>query len=379
MSKIRVLCIENIAVEAAHRQIYRHLASQDDLDVHLLAPERWREAQSLVECEPERDSPLHVHQSKILFGFRQHRVLYRSLGKILTSLKPDFIFLDQEPENFAAIQGILFKRNYAPHAALALVSSRNIDHVKLGFPYQAEFIHRKCDEFVLRHPVDVCFVRTQAAEPLMRKYAKRIVHLPFPIDTTRLKRPDARREAQNQLTVGYVGRLVEQKGVRMLLELFPQLPEKINMMFVGKGPMRDELMQQAMKSTGRLRVLPPVPHKELAGVFSQMDVVVVPSLDTKLWKEQCPRVPMEAMACEVPVIGSDSGGIPEVLGDAGMIIQQADAIALRDAVDRVLREPALRESLARKGRQRVLDHFQVSVVASRMADVIRQTIQQKKD
>ena len=379
-SKIRVLCVENIAVEAAHRHVYRHLADRDDMEVHLLTPERWREAQSLVECEPEPNPNLHVHRSGIHFGFRQHRVLYKSFSQILATVKPDFIFLDQEPENFAAVQGIRLRRKFAPNAVLSLVSSRNIDHVKIGFPYKVEYLHRQCDRFVTRHPVDVCFVRTQAAEQFMHSYAKRIVHLPFPIEVSRLKKVQGKRRPPQLFTIGYVGRLIEPKGVQLLFDLLPTFPENVRMVFVGKGSLGEQLTLRARELglSDRLTIRPPVPHKELPNVFSEMDVVVVPSVDTKFWKEQCPRVPMEAMACEVPVIGSSSGGIPEVLGNAGLIFEQGNPQALRDAINRVLQERPLRDNLAVLGRKRVLDNFQVSVVAGRMAETILRAINEKQ-
>jgi glycosyltransferase involved in cell wall biosynthesis len=66
---------------------------------------------------------------------------------------------------------------------------------------------------------------------------------------------------------------------------------------------------------------------------------------------------MEAMACGVPVIGSASGEIPHVIGDAGLVVPEGDHVALRDAVARVLTDATLRRDLAAKGRQRVLECF----------------------
>ncbi len=378
MTRFRILIVDNLAVESSKRSFHRALASMPEFEVHVMSPRQWQEAGNVMQCEPE-DSLLQLHATEVFFRYRQHRVLYKSFPQILATVKPDFIFLDQEPENFAAIQGIRLRRKYAPNAVLSLVSSRNIDHVKVGFPYKAEYLHRQCDRFVVRHPVDVCFVRTQAAVSFMHPYAKQVVHLPFPIEASRFKKIQDRREQPESFTIGYVGRLIEPKGVQMLFDLLPTFPKDVRMLFVGKGPLGEQLSSRARELgiNDRLSIRPPVPHKELPNVFSKMDVVVVPSVDTKFWKEQCPRVPMEAMACEVPVIGSNSGGIPEVLGDAGLIFKQRDANALRDSIIRMMQNSVLRDNLAAKGRKRVLENFQVSVVAGRMAETIVRSVSEK--
>jgi glycosyltransferase involved in cell wall biosynthesis len=375
--KIRVLFTENLAVESAHREIYRVLAERNNLEVHLLVPRSWKEAHGLVMCEPEASPSLHVHQSHILFGYRQHRVMYRELGRIMRTVRPHMVVLDQEPENYAAIQGVIARNKSSPDAKLALTSSRNIDHVGIGFPYRFELTHRWCDRYVRRHPVDACFVRTKAAIPFMQRYARDIVHIPFSVDANGLmKRPSTKQSngKSGLITIGYLGRLIEPKGVRLLLNAFPYLPANTRLMFVGRGELGDTLKAEAIRmGVGeRVIILPPVPHDEVPGVLAQMDLIVVPSLETKYWKEQCPRVPMEAMACGVPVIGSQSGGILEVLGETGRFFRTGDLEDLVEKLLQVIGDPSARKSMAALGRARVLGEYDVPLIAARMAEVILQ-------
>jgi glycosyltransferase involved in cell wall biosynthesis len=88
-----------------------------------------------------------------------------------------------------------------------------------------------------------------------------------------------------------------------------------------------------------------------------MDVMVLPSLTTKFWKEQFGHVLIEAFACETPVIGSSSAEIPNVIGEAGLIAPEGDAAALRDALARLMGDAGLRAALARRGRERALAHY----------------------
>jgi glycosyltransferase involved in cell wall biosynthesis len=94
-----------------------------------------------------------------------------------------------------------------------------------------------------------------------------------------------------------------------------------------------------------------------------MDCLVLPSRTTKKWKEQFGRVLIEAMACEVPVIGSDSGEIPNVIGESGLIFKEGDVDDLASKLKLLITNMDLRVELAGKGRQRVLKHFTQEKVA----------------
>ena len=101
--------------------------------------------------------------------------------------------------------------------------------------------------------------------------------------------------------------------------------------------------------------------------YRSLDLLVLPSRTRPNWKEQFGRVLIEAMACGVPVLGSDSGEIPHVIGDAGIVFPEGDVEMLRCQVQRLMVDRAARNSLAAAGRQRVLDRFT-------MAEIARQTV-----
>ena len=82
----------------------------------------------------------------------------------------------------------------------------------------------------------------------------------------------------------------------------------------------------------------------------------------------------EAMACGVPVVSSDGGALPEVVGAAGIIVPARNVDALTDAIDALLRDPRRREELGAQGRQRILDEFCWDVCAHQMLDYYRQVL-----
>ncbi len=165
--------------------------------------------------------------------------------------------------------------------------------------------------------------------------------------------------------VGYIGRLVEQKGLMLLLEAMRGMDPDVRLLLVGEGPQLPELRKRAsaLGIQGRTSFTPPVPHAGVPEVLRQIDVLVLPSTDTRYWSEQFGRVLIEAMACGVPVLASDSGGIPEVVGEAGILFRRGDSNELREKLQRLLgdRKEWMRRSVA--GRERALNEFDVPVVA----------------
>jgi glycosyltransferase involved in cell wall biosynthesis len=113
--------------------------------------------------------------------------------------------------------------------------------------------------------------------------------------------------------------------------------------------------------------------------LKDLDVLVLPSVTIlPMHREQFGRVLVEAMAAGVPVVGSSSGAIPEVIGDAGLLVPERDPGALAQAIDRVLSEPELRESLIERGRRRAQQHFAWPVVARQTVELLRAALAHRR-
>jgi glycosyltransferase involved in cell wall biosynthesis len=98
--------------------------------------------------------------------------------------------------------------------------------------------------------------------------------------------------------------------------------------------------------------------------LSCLDVLVLPSKTTPHWKEQFGRILTEAMACEVAVIGSRSGEIPQTIGDAGLTFREGDSQELFEKIQFLLERDTLRDTLGKKGRARVLEKYTNGRLAS---------------
>jgi glycosyltransferase involved in cell wall biosynthesis len=152
----------------------------------------------------------------------------------------------------------------------------------------------------------------------------------------------ARREFQvDGFTIGYVGRLVREKGLFTVLDALKCCQQPVYFLMMGDGPARNELSDRISKLglEGRVRMLPSQPQERVARFMNAVDVLALMSITTSTWKEQFGRVIIEAQACGLPVIGSTSGSIPSVVGAGGWILEECDSKALADLLDRLALHP----------------------------------------
>jgi len=149
------------------------------------------------------------------------------------------------------------------------------------------------------------------------------------------------------------------------------LPDYCRAVFIGNGPMKTALSEQAARLGVTERVLfkTGVPTSQVPHEMEQWDVHVLPSLSRPNWIEQFGRTLAEAMACEIPVIGSSSGEIPHVIGNAGLIFKEGDAHELSACVQKLLDDPFLHAELAQRGRKRVLENYSQAQIARQTYEV----------
>ena len=191
-----------------------------------------------------------------------------------------------------------------------------------------------------------------------------------PMDRQRLKEELG---LEGEHIVGFVGRLVPEKGVLVLLAAMRRLPKEVHCLLVGDGLLRAELELWAAlpELRNRIHLRSAMEPEHLVKYLNCLDVLTLPSLTTTHWKEQYGRVLGEAMACGVPVVGSDSGAIPEVMGPAGLIVTEGNTVALADSLRTVIFNVEARQRLAEAGLQRAHRELSVQVMAERLLDFYR--------
>jgi glycosyltransferase involved in cell wall biosynthesis len=194
--------------------------------------------------------------------------------------------------------------------------------------------------------------------------------------------PDLRQSLGlgDRFVVGFAGRLVPEKGCEDLMRAFAELPDCCHLLMVGGGRERERLSQLAhsLDIAQRVTFQPTVPHREVPRYLNCMDCLVLSSHTTPIWAEQFGLILAQAMACGVPVVGSDCGAIPEVISDAGLIFPEGDVEALRTNLLQLQTDPALRTALSARGRARVEAHYTHQRIAEQTFALYQQVMSSRR-
>jgi glycosyltransferase involved in cell wall biosynthesis len=176
----------------------------------------------------------------------------------------------------------------------------------------------------------------------------------------------------DDFVLGYVGNLTDQKGWRHLLRALELLPREFRLVVAGDGPQRAELEAAIAKVAlaGRVSYVGLLPKATLWGLYRRLDCLVMPSVTTPLLKEQFGAVLCDAMVMGVPIVGSSSGAIPEVIGPAGLVVPEEDPEALAEALRRLRGDADLRARLAAAGPPRFHREFAIPAYADKIATAL---------
>lgn len=383
---MRVFFAWHAAVEREYRKLFAALA---DLGVTLVvvAPTAWTEGgrlQRISLAEGERGYtliPLPVLFRDRLKGFCYFNVI--TIARALRFCAPQVVHIFEEPYSAVCFELVLLAKIFAPDAGVVIQSFENLPlRQRPPFSWFESFSLAKADGLIV--------VPREGLEVWRGKgYKGPVAHLPVGIDERIFTRRDAvhpvisKVKSSKVLTIGYVGRLVPEKGIETLLQACSRLmQEGIGhvLYIVGTGPYESHL-RQAARQLGIAELvcfLGLVKAEQLPSVYSGLDVLVLPSRTTARWKEQFGRVLVEAMACGVAVVGSTSGEIPNVVGDAGLIFSEGDVADLTRALRELAVKPELRLSLAAAARRRVLDNYTWTAVAAKTLQFYEEVLSSAK-
>jgi glycosyltransferase involved in cell wall biosynthesis len=383
--------VSKALVVGAYQRKVEELAQQADIALTVIVPPGWREGRSLERLDRAHTQGYDLIVAPLAFNGQFHLHFYPTLGQLLRQLRPDILHMDEEPYNLATWLAVrqgrtvgarcLFftwqnlQRDYPwPFSGFERSVHAGAAHAIAGNPTAVEVLRAKG----YRGPVTV--IPQFGVDPGIFSPRKVDSHTPTP---TREDDPSSSVVRPSSFTIGYAGRLVPEKGIDVLLRACAMLPPALDwtLHLLGDGPERGRLADTARELgiDGQVRFLGRVPSTQAAQFYRTLDVLVLPSLSRPNWVEQFGRVLTEAMACGVPVVGSRSGEIPWVIGDAGRIFPEGDTDALTSILAELGSDPAQRGALAAAGRARVLSHFTQAQVASATAVVYREMMRGPAD
>ena len=343
------------------------------VELRVLVPDRWREYGQWREPQQPVEGDYEFQVGRVRWPWsgpaQWYLLWYPELARTLREFQPDVIDIWEEPWSLVSAQTVWLCRRLLPQAKIIIETEQNIAKT-LPPPFES------FRSYTLRHADFVVGRSQEAVENTRAKgYEKPAAAVPNAVDAD-LFRPLDRDECRRALglsgfVVGYIGRLVEEKGLTEVVDALALCPPDVNLLFLGSGAHQPALEQRVAEAglADRVRFLPARPLEELPQVMNALDTLVLPSRTTPRWKEQFGRVIIEAQACERPVVGSASGAIPEVIGGAGLVFPERDAKALADALLELRADPERAREMGRIGRRQVEEHYTWARVAERMREI----------
>lgn len=380
MHKRRVLVVSHECVTQLNQQLYAEVQRLTGWDFTLVLPAIWRDefGNNLRPAVlPGFDAdllavPVLLSGNIILHSYRLN------FRRLLSQRQFDLIYVNHEPYAMSTSQ----------------VCWANLQSAKLPFGFHScQNIYKKypipfswLERMVYRSSSFAFPITDAVAEVLRQKGFKGDAALcPFPFDPS-LYHPLSEAERQqliprveNELIIGYVGRLVEQKGLQTLVKAVARLPRSgWKLVIIGTGPYEaafDQLVNQHGLADRVVR-LGYVAHEVTPRYLAAMDILVLPSETRPNWKEQFGRVLIEAMACGCAVVGSDSGEIPTIVkaSGGGRVFPEANPAALADVLQQMMTDENQRKEFARAGHDWANQSISLPAVATSVTQAMERAL-----
>ena len=349
---MRVVRIAHSSLTPALRQRERALVKcYPDVDLQVVTTERFKEAEMEVEATPDDLFPVRTASSHLSKHIQLFVYDPRPIVKALREHRPHLIDMSHEPYSVAGAEVLTLCKWFAPGVPIVMQTNQNIHH---NYPPPFNWLEQRA----FRRVAAAYACSETVVEVLRAKgFKKPAPIVPFGVDTKAFSpRPPQEVQADQPLTIGYIGRMLPGKGLNVLATALDKIRNQSwRLLVVGDGPERESFENQlsAFGLMDRAEFTGAINFALVPEYFHKLDVLVIPTETTKRIREQFGRVIVEAMASRVPVIGSTCGAIPEVIGDAGLVFPERDAGALAEALQQMLSDSELRERLTKAGMERV--------------------------
>ena len=379
----------------------RHL-TRKGVDVLVLAPHD-ADYKTLESFEN-----ISIRRFRYFFPHRLQRLCYRS--GILNNIKSDLMATFQIP--------LLFLSELVWLAQIAAFHQIDLVHAHWTFPQGLvaiaikKLFHTPCvvtlhgsDVHGLKHPLfkrlnrmvahqaDACTANSAATRDAVSGLEHPInIHIiPMGVDPGFLTKKQTGRDTLRQSVhadgrlILYVGRLVRIKGVDRLIQAMPAVMEKhpdARLVIVGDGPEKKDLLALSQKLQLRQHTFfrAEMPQESLVEWYSAADLFVLPSrINPSGEKEGQGVVLLEAMACGLPVVASNVGGIPSIVKHekTGMLVRPGDAADISAKICMLLEKHDLRHQIIENARHMVLEQFTWETIAESFINTYQAVIRTK--
>ncbi|MCC6455670.1 MAG: glycosyltransferase [Caldilineaceae bacterium] len=360
---MHVVMVSKALVVGAYQRKAEEIARRG-VKLTVLVPPSWRDRRGRQVVTAQHTEGYTLRTIPLWLNGNFHLHCYPTLARELAHLQPDLLHMDEEPYNLATY--------------LALGAARRLGIPALFFTWQ-NLMRNYPPPFAWWERANYrsaghALAGNQDAAAVLRSkgYQGPLTVVPqFGVDPAIFTPASASHLVDAPLRIGYAGGLLPEKGLDLLLRACAALQGAWQLTLVGEGESRTDLVALAAELgiADRVRFDVRLESHAMPAFYRNLDAFVLPSRTLPTWKEQFGRVLIEAMSCAVPVVGSMSGEIPNVLGGAGLLFAEGDVDALAGHLQRLLADPTMRATVGQAGRARVLAHYTMQQVAAQTVDV----------
>ncbi|RUT00248.1 glycosyl transferase family 1 [Dulcicalothrix desertica PCC 7102] len=362
----RVLFVSQAYVVGVNQGKLNAIAETGKAEVGLLVPSNWKALEWNRQFVVETPYPkIKVYTAPVMFSGRGGAYVFNPLRiwQVIKDFQPDIIQVEQEVFSLCALEFAICSR--ITGKPLALFGWENMERI-LSAP------RRWVSNFVM-DTVKLMLPGNHDGANLMRKwgYTGLMEIIPQIGVDTQLFAPKATKTQNEVFNIGFLGRLVPEKGVDTIFAAVRHLLDKglkCQITICGTGYIEEALRSEAQKLqiTDSIIWRGGIRHDQAPSEISNFDVLVLPSRTAATWKEQFGHVLIEAMAMGVPVIGSDSGEIPRVIGRDDLVFPEDNAIALAAILERMIHEPNWWQEVGKFGSNIVQQNYTHQRIAQRL-------------
>jgi len=347
-----------------------------DWNVHVYAARDWRDEFGVqtprssgspvrlteIPVFPNGSIPLHVWSPRALIEMRRFR--------------PDVAYVYHEPFGIATAELFAFARG----SGVPVLGFHTAQNLRKRYPAAIRIAER----FVCKNASFATAVSAEATEALRwRGFRGPVSRFDFSLDLEKFEFSE--RSFRPPVRLGFLGRLVEAKGVDVALDAVRNLSDRgifASFQIAGIGPHEGELRSKVsqMGLGDRVSFAGRLSPNDVPTFYKSIDLLIVPSITTAGWKEQFGRVVIEAAASGVPVVASTSGELPGLVDrlKCGWTSAEGDPVALSSLLADLISRPARLSEVARAGRAMAVAAHSESAVAGQLVDAIGAALEAKR-
>jgi len=377
--KLRVLFVSHAYVVGVNQGKLNAIAQTGNVEVGLLAPSNWKALEWNRPLPLENPYPkLHLYSAPVLLSGKGGAHMYApwDLWHVLNNFKPDILQVEEEVFSLSTFELALWSR--LTKTPMVIFGWENLER-QLPTPrwWICQFVLNTAKVIIPGNQDGANIMRKWGYSGLLEVMPQMGVDPNFFSPHERQVTAHSGSEGSNRpFNIGFLGRLAHSKGIDLIFAALRELRQRgfnVCVTLCGSGADEATLRQEAENQQVADSVIwrGAVRHEQAPKELGAFDVLVLPSRTTPGWKEQFGHVLIEAMAMGIPVVGSTSGEIPNVIGRSDLVFQEEDVQGLTLILERLIQDPQWWQQTSEYGLNRVDQHYSHQRIAERLIQLWR--------